>query len=537
MNKKLPTNMRAELEERFRTDQGKLRCELSLYEFMKQAWHVLHPSTPFTEGWAVGAVAEHLQAVTEGDITRLLINIPPGCTKSMATNVMWPAWEWGPWGRPSVQYINASYDMKLATRDMLFCRDLISNEWFQERWPIQWKDDDRGKTKFSNTKMGFRYATGVGGNVMGWRGQRFIIDDPHNTESAESEVERATQCQWFTEATGTRFTDPKHPIYVIIMQRLHMNDISGVVVAKLLEEQGWTHLCLPMEFEPKYRCFTHIEPRHTGKPTKPVRMKRHQDEGDPMAYWLPDEQGALVYPQDPRTAENELLWPERHDAKSVRDLKVQLTVEGGEYAVACQLQQRPIPREGGMFRRDMIGFCELPPDGVTIRGWDLAATKKSTSPYTVGVKMTLGFDGTITVDDVARMRGDADEVRRFIYNTAVADGYEVAVSVPQDPGQAGKAQVLDYSKVLHGFDARFGLESGEKEFRAEPFAAQVNAGNVKLVRAPWNDTFLAELGLFPGSTYKDQVDATSRAYHEHLKDVSDPVSLFGARLLFADDPD
>ena len=459
---------------------------------------------------------------------------------SMLTNVFWPSWEWGPWGTPDMQYINASYDQALAIRDMLYCRDLVSSEWYQERWPIQWKDDDRGKTKFSNTQRGFRYATGVGGNVMGWRGQRFIIDDPHNTKTAESDIERGSACSWFTEATPTRFTDPKRPVYVIIMQRLHVDDISGVVVNKLIEEQGWTHLCLPMEFEPKYRCYTSLKPIH--HKAKAVRMRRVRDEGDPLAHWVPDAGGALVYSQDPRTEEDELMWPERHDAKSVRDLKVQLMVDGGDYGVASQLQQRPVPRKGGMFKRDMIGFCESPAEGIAIRGWDLAATKdrdgrgkKTQAAYTVGVKMTLGYDGTLTVDDVVRMRGDADEVRRLIRSTAEADGYKVAQSVPQDPGQAGKSQVLDYSKILHGFDVRFSLESGDKETRAEPFSAQCNAGNVKLVRAPWCDAFLAEIGLFPGSRWKDQVDAASRAYHEHLKDVSDPVSLFGVRLLFPDD--
>lgn len=520
--------MRDEFAARFAADPYKLKAELSLYEFTKQAWHTLHPTTPFTEGWAVGAVAEHLQAVTEGEITRLLINIPPGCTKSMLTNVMWPAWEWGPANLPNMQYINASYDMTLSTRDMVNCRDLISHEWYQERWPIGWKEDDRGKTKFSNNQRGFRFAASVGGNVMGWRGQRFIIDDPHNTKTAESDAERSTACSWFTEATPTRFTDPKKPIYVIIMQRLHMGDISGVIVDNLIEEQGWVHLCLPMEFESKYRCHTMLKPRH--HKSKAVRMRRCRDEGDPLAYWVPDAGGQLVYSQDPRTDEDELLWPERHDAKSVRDLKVQLTVDGGEYAVACQLQQRPIPRKGGMFKRDMIGFVDVPIKGTTIRGWDLAATKKSSSAWTVGVKMTLGWEGDITIDDVVRMRGDADEVRRTIRATCEADGHDVVVSIPQDPGQAGKAQVLQYSKDLHGFEVRFSPESGDKDFRAEPFSAQVNAGNVKLVRGPWNDTFLAELGLFPGSTFKDQVDATSRVYTEHLKDVRDPISLFGAKL-------
>lgn len=510
-------------------DPLRAKAEYSLYEFTKQAWHVLHPSTPFVEGWAVGAVAEHLQAVTDGEIDRLLINIPPGCTKSMLANVMWPSWEWGPVGLSDMQYINASYDKRLAIRDMLHTRDLISSEWYQARWPMQWKDDDRGKEKFANTQRGFRYAASVGSGLTGWRGQRFIIDDPHSVQLAESEVERASASFWFTETTPTRFTDPKKPVYVIIMQRLHTQDISGLIITKLLESQGWTHLCLPMEAELKYRSFSAVKPRH--HKAEPQRVRRVRDEGDPLPHYVPDPDGELLYCQDPRTEEGALLWPERYDEEAVRTLKVQLAVKGGSYAIAGQLQQRPVPRAGGLFKTDKLGFVDEPLEGRVVRGWDLAASKDKTSPWTVGAKLILAYDGRLCISHVVRLRGDPDEVRDGIRNTTVADGYDVVQDIPQDPGQAGKAQVAQFSKDLHGYDCRFSPESGDKEVRAEPFAAQVNAGNVVVVRGPWNDALLAEMGLFPGSDYKDQVDALSRAYHQLLKDVEDPVSLFGARLI------
>lgn len=525
--------MRSDLQRRFLNEPDKLHAELSLYEFTKQAWHVLHPSTPFVEGWAVGAVAEHLQAVTEGDIDRLLINIPPGCTKSMMANVMWPSWEWGPFGLSDMQYINASYDKRLAVRDMMHTRDLVSSEWYQARWPLDWKDDDRGKEKFSNTNRGFRYATSVGGGLTGWRGQRFIIDDPHSVQLAESDAERSTARFWFTETTPTRFTDPKKPVYVIIMQRLHAGDISGVVIDKLLEEQGWTHLCLPMEFDTTYRSYSVVKPRHHKGELE--RVKRIKDEGDVLHRYVPakksDKDALELYPQDPRTEQGELLWPERYDEDAVHNLKVQLTVEGGQYAVAGQLQQRPVPREGGMFKPDRITLVDEPIEGTTVRGWDLAASKDKTSPWTVGAKLILGYDGRLCIAACRRERGDADEVRSAIRATAVADGYEVRQSIPQDPGQAGKAQVAQFVKDLHGYDCHFSPESGDKEQRAEPFAAQVNAGNVCMVRGPWNDTLLAEMRLFPGSDFKDQIDALSRAYHLLLQDVDDPISLFGPILI------
>ena len=512
-------------------DPERARCELTFYDFVKAAWHVLHPTTPLTEGWCLKTMCDHLQAVTEGHITRLLINVPPGTAKSMLTSVFWPAWEWGPRGRPSMAYIGTSYDKGLSIRDMLNMRDLVSHEWFQSKWPISWKEDDRGKEKYSNTERGFRYAGSTGGALTGWRGQRLIIDDPHSVALAESDTERATARFWFNETTPSRFTDPKHPVYVVIMQRLHSADISGLIIDGLMEEQDWTVLILPMEYEPKYQSWTAVPSVHSA----PTWMRRVKDEGDPCPYFTSsdenDPDARLLYLQDPREAQDELLFPERYDKMAVDQLKVQLMLDGGDYAVACQLQQRPVPREGGMFRIEQITMIPQPVPGRTVRGWDLAASKDKTSPWTVGAKLTLASDGRLIIDHVTRLRGEPNEVRSTVKVTAQTDGPEVPQDIPQDPGQAGKAQVAQFAKDLQGFDCRFSPESGDKEVRAEPFAAQVNAGNVYMVEGSWNNMVLAELGLFPGSTFKDITDALSRAYHSLLKDTADPVSLFGPRLL------
>ena len=513
-------------------DPDRARCELSLYEFVKQAWHILHPSTPLTEGWCLRVMCEHLQAVSEGHISRLLINVPPGTAKSMLTSVFWPSWEWMCRGQPGMQYIGSSYDKRLSVRDMVHARDLISSEWCQARWPIEWKEDDRGKEKYSNTDKGFRYAASTGAGLTGWRGQRFIIDDPHSVALAESDVERAAARFWFTETTPTRFTDPKKPVYVVIMQRLHSADISGLIIDGLMEQQNWTVLVLPMEFEKKYASWTSIP---TVDGAKPKWVRRCKDDGDPCPYFVPakksDPRSKLLYLQDPRTEQDELLFPERYPKSAVDQLKVQLMLDGGDYAVACQLNQRPVPREGGMFRIDQITMVDAPLEGQTVRGWDLAASKDKTSPWTVGIKLTLAHDGRLCIDHCVRLRGDPHEVRSAIQLTAEADGLDVSQDIPMDPGQAGKAQVAQFAKDLQGFDCRFSPESGSKEVRAEPIAAQTNAGNVCMVKGSWNGMVLAELGLFPGSVFKDITDALSRAYHAILKDLTDPVSLFGPRLL------
>lgn len=485
-------------------------CEESLHEFVKRAWPVLHPGTPFIDGWAIQTVCRHLEAVTRGEVDRLLINVPPGCTKSMLVNVFWPAWEWGPKGLAHYQYISASYEKGLAIRDLVYCRDLLKSEWYQSHWPIEFKEDNDGKSEYSNTERGWRFASSVGSGLTGRRGHRFIIDDPHSVGTAESDTERATARFWFTETTPTRFVDQKKPVYVIIMQRLHEGDISGLIANKLAKD--WVHLVLPMEAEPEFASWTPVP-----NGTEPARMRRVKKEGEPLPYYVPDPDGELLYRQDPREQPGELLWEERFDTESIDQLKSQFMAEGGSYAVACQLQQRPVPRGGGMFQRDDFEILDrCPPLVTSVRGWDLAATKDGNGAFTAGVKLGRTKEGQYVIADVVRFRGSPAEVERTIKRCTKTDG--CPQSIPQDPGQAGKAQRQRYANLLDGYVVHFSPETGSKEDRAKPIAAQVECKNVALVRASWNDSFLAEAGLFPGSDFLDQIDALSRAHAYLLKD-------------------
>ena len=510
--------------QRILADPAKAKAEFNLIDFARQAWHCLEPVQPCIDGWAMRAIAEHLQAVTDGQIKRLLINVPPGFSKSLLTNVFWPAWEWGPRGLTHHRFISASYKETLATRDMVRCRRLVRDPWYQQRWPVEFAADQDQKTYYENTRTGFRFATGVRGDLTGFRGDRIIIDDPHSVKTAESEADREEALFWFTETLPTRFNTDDSAL-VVIMQRLHERDISGLIISELGDD--YVHLCLPMRFEEKHRSYTIVKSPHG--PAE--RVRRVKDDGEPLPYYVPDPDGELLYPQDPRDEEGELCWPERFSEEGVDQKERAMTARGGNYAVAAQHQQRPVPRGGGMFKRADWQFCDRCPDGFTVRGWDLAATKDGHAAWTVGLKMTLCPDGGIYISDVVRIRGTAGEVRDLIRSTADGDGYDVRISIPQDPGQAGKAQVTQFARDLHGYDVTFSPESGQKEDRARPLAAQVEGHNVWLLRAAWNDAFLGEASMFPGSEFKDQIDAASRAYHELVKEPDDEVPTFGSRLI------
>lgn len=283
---------------------SRLDCGESLAEFARQAWHVLEPATPLKWGWALDAICEHLEAVSAGEIKRLLVTVPPGSMKSLLTGVVWPAWEWGPMGMPHLRYLGTAHKEPLAVRDSLKCRRLIQSRWYQARWAIRLVGDQNAKTKFENDSSGFREAMAFT-SLTGSRGDRVLLDDPHSVDDANSPTKLAADIVTFREALPSRVNNDDSAI-VTIMQRLNEGDIAATA-----KELGYEHLMIPMRYEPERKCVTSIG-------------------------W-----------SDPRTEPGELMFPDRFPEKQVAELETIM----GEYAAAGQLQQRPVPRGGGIIKK------------------------------------------------------------------------------------------------------------------------------------------------------------------------------------------
>lgn len=473
--------LRLEGQRRRKVAEDREACATSLIEFIRRGWQELEPDQPYVHGWHMEAICEHLEAITRGQITRLLINVPPGTMKSMATAVFWPAWEWGPCDRPSMRFIGASHEEGLATRDSVKMRRLVQSQWYQDRWPLRMVSDQNAKTYFENQDTGWRQACPVK-SMTGRRGDRVTWDDPHSVEDAHSAAALGEANRIFRETLPTRLNSPKESAILVVMQRLSEKDVSGVILS---EEFGYDHLCLPMEYE---------------GPRKATSI-------------------GFV---DPRKDVGELLFPGRFPREVVdRDKKIM-----GPYAVAGQFQQRPAPPTGEEFLPDMIEVIDAIPAGAIqwARGWDLGATEGAGN-YTAGVKVGRLRDGRYVVADARREQYGTHKRDAYIKATASSDGMgRVQQSLPQDPGQAGKGQVAAFAALLAGHNLHFSTETGDKVVRARPFASQVNAGNVVMLRGPWNKAFTDELRIFPNGLNDDQVDAASRGFNQLLQPS---VGVFG----------
>jgi predicted phage terminase large subunit-like protein len=327
-------------------DLDRADYEESLYEFLKAAWRYMDPA-PFKDGWHIAAIAEHLQAVVDGQLTRLIINVPPRHAKSSLIAVAFPAWVWAQsidshTSGPGVPFLFASYADKLSLRDSVKCRRLIESPFYQKYWRDRFTLtlDQNTKSRFTNDKGGERLITSIGAGVTGEGGNIIICDDPDAANDVASEATVQSTQDWWTQVMQTRTNDPILSAFIIIQQRLAENDLTGFILDR--DEGEWTHLCLPARYEPERSCITTIG-------------------------W-----------NDPRVIPGELLWPERFTDASLTRLEKTM----GPYAAAGQLQQRPEPQGGGIIKRDWWLLWErdsFPPMDFVLACLDTAYTEDTTN--------------------------------------------------------------------------------------------------------------------------------------------------------------
>jgi len=447
----------------------------SLKEFTKNSWQVIEPGRDFYDNWHIDAISEHLQAVVEGDIKRLIINIPPRHMKSISVAVALPAWTWTI--QPEKKFLYASYAGSLSIRDSVKCRRLLDSRWYKEHFGETFKltSDQNQKQRFENDKTGARIATSVDGALTGEGGDIIVIDDPHNVRESESSAVREGVLEWWDQAMQTRLNDPKTGAFIIIMQRVHENDLTGHILANQLNDE-WDHLCIPARYE-------------IGHPTPPKSRLNFTD---------------------PRTQEGELLWPERIDDKTLENLERSL----GSYAAAGQLQQRPMPKGGGILKAEWWvpwEEAELPSIEYVLQSWDTAFSTKENSSYsartTWGVFKKNGQVNALVLD-MWYDRVTYPELRK-IAQEAYYDYEPDAVliekkasgqSLLQDLRMAG-IPVLEYSP------------DRDKQARAHASSALLEDGRIYFpFDKKWAKDLIDICAAFPAGDNDDIVDTCTQAW-------------------------
>jgi predicted phage terminase large subunit-like protein len=310
-----------------------------LKTFVKAFWRVGDPNEPFVEGWCVDAIIDHLMAVTDGTIKRLLINVPPGFTKSFLCDVFWPAWEWGPAERPWYRYVCTAYNATLTMRDNGRFRRVLLDPAYYALWGQDFVLTAIGSKRIENSRTGFKLATSVGGVTTGERGNRVVIDDPNNPKEIESDAVREGTNLWMREIVPDRLNNMKRDAIICIQQRTHQKDVSGTILDVFGEE--YTHLMIPMEYEPERHCVTVLgweDPRGL------------DDTGNRLEGFVEDADGNLTGQIVPGSAvdlrRGRLAWPARFPMDVVESLR-----KKGPYAYSGQYMQSPTPRGGNLIQR------------------------------------------------------------------------------------------------------------------------------------------------------------------------------------------
>jgi predicted phage terminase large subunit-like protein len=502
-------NLHADAE-RLQIEVERRRLKKSMHAFVTRAWSTIEPAQEFKDNWHIREICKILEDIADGRTKRVIINVPPGTMKSLLVSVFWQAWMWA--RNPKLRVATASYAASITIDQNRKVRELVNSAWYQELFPLAFTEDQDTKIRFNTTEGGWRIATSVGGALTGEHPDIIIIDDAITAEQAKSDQERKAANGWFDSTVSTRGV-ARNVAVVVIGQRLHEEDLPGY----LLKRGGWLHVCFPMRFE-KCTC------------VGDEKCALHKTN----AAWHPD-------PRDPRTETGQLLWPELFNEEKVKQLERDL----GPYDAAGQLQQRPSPGGGGLFKAEWFKFCnsdELPKRTRKARGWDTAGTEGD-GDWTRGVKISeevalrpakdsegreLGYDswqptGRFFIEDVKGGQLGPDGVDKLMLLTAEQDGKECAIREEKEGGASGLAVVKARARMFRGWDYAGVQVSGSKVVRAKPFRAQCEAGNVTIVRSHWNDEYIKELCAFPTAAHDDQVDASSCAFNavllEPVRDV------------------
>lgn len=478
--------------ERLEIELERTVYEESFYEFYKVAFCQLHPGQEYDENWHAVYICWRLQQETERIIRKeprkkdLIINVPFRSSKSMIVTVIWTVWSWVKYA--GMKFISTSYSGDLALEHSRRSRDLIDTVWFQRLWgdKVKIRSNVDAASHWETTDTGMRKAVGMGGQITGSGADIIIVDDPINPKKAASEVERQNAIDFYNHTLFSRLNQPDIGVRVIVMQRLHEQDLTGHLMdPKLGRPEEHEHICIPAEYDPVM-----VSPPELSK------------------YYT-----------------NNLFWVSRF---GVATLKAYLKALGS-LQYAGQLNQRPVPPEGNLFKRvwfeivDAESVVRDPTESPMEFILDTAYTEKQENDPT-GLLSCFKKGKDLYIVNFTEVYQEFPDLVKFIPAYVKLHDYGFSSSISIEPKASGKSVVsqLKAQTDLNVYEIVSDMLKDDKLTRATAISPIAQAGRIKIIKGPWNDLFLSQLCSFPKASHDEAVDCLVYAC-DKLLPISDNV--------------
>ena len=455
---------------------NKTLCEMSFYEFFKQAWHIVEPAIELSSNWHHKYICDALQEEAERIIAKkpktkdIIINVPFRSTKSLIVTVMFPVWSWIK--DPKLRFITSSYSANLSIELATKSRDIIFSEWFKSRWGTIFhiKKDQNLKERYENNHMGMRRATSVGGTVTGQGGDFLIVDDPLSPQMANSATERENANEWYRTTFYSRLNSPKIGVRIIIMQRVHEDDLSGFLLDRETR-LNYNHICIPATIDGE---------------VKPKKLENFYDD-------------------------NGLFWEERFGQDVLDDYKKSL----GSYGYAGQLMQTPTPLDSGMIRQEWFKIDRYREDGVVNFVIDPAYTANQKNDPSA-LLAYIYKDNKWQIIDCTNVYKEFPDLVKFIPQWVTKNGYTNKSRIFVEPKASGKSIVQTLIRET-GLNVREDKPpTKDKVARVADISATLESGRVGLLQGSWNNEFLDQLTKFPSAKHDDMVDCLVMAVNKEI---------------------
>jgi predicted phage terminase large subunit-like protein len=453
-------------------------CELEFYEFFKQAWPIVEPSVPLSTNWHHKYLCDVLQEEAERIIEQrpktrdIIVNVPFRSTKSLLLTVLFPVWCWI--RDPKLRFITASYSADLSIEHATRSRDVIFSEWFQDRWGETFyiKKDQNLKARYENNWLGVRRATSVGGTVTGQGGDFLIVDDPVSPQHAASQVERENANEWYRTTFYSRLNQANIGIRIIIMQRIHENDLSGFLLSGR-NQLSYKHICIPAT---------------VSADIKPASLKSHYDKDG-------------------------LFWTDRFSQRILNDYKQAL----GSYGYAGQLMQTPNPIDSGMIKPEWFKVDSYRVDDTTEVNFTIDPAYTANQKNDPSALLAYIYkDNKWQIIDCVNVHKEFPDLVRFIPQWCQKNGYTNRSRIYVEPKASGKSIVQTLMRET-GLNIREDKPpTKDKVARVQDISATLESGRVSILKGEWNDDFIDQLTKFPSAKHDDMVDCLVMAVNKEI---------------------